>query len=105
MADECCKKHLVENEQAPDKFGAGCKQEPYNDIGSHEHDKIMSRTRGKMMEIGMGPNGGGLVPANPFASLAQAGYMHANPEILGKKGLLEWDESSKGRKIPKHVKK
>lgn len=104
-ADHCSKtKHLCENDPAPDKFGAGVKQEKYNELGSREHDKIKSRTTGKMCEIGLGPNGAGLVPANPFASLAQAGMMHANPEILGKKGLLEWDSASKGRKIPKHVK-
>jgi hypothetical protein len=31
--------------------------------------------------------------------------MHTHPGILGKKGLAEWDAASKGRKIPKHVKK
>ncbi len=78
-----------------------------------EHSKIVSRTRGVSMEIAVGPHGtsqkegefGGLVSSNPFASLAQAGYMHTHPEILGKKGLSEWDAASKGRKIPKHVKK
>lgn len=68
-----------------------------------EHDKIISRTTGREHEISMGMHGDGLVPANPFASLAQAGYMHTHPEILGKKGLAEWDASTKGRHLPKHV--
>jgi hypothetical protein len=103
--DHCSKtKHLVENEQAPDKFGAGCKQEKYNELGSREHDKIVSRTTGRTREISMGMHGAGLVPRNPFASLAQAGYMHSHPEILGKKGLAEWDTATKGKKLPKHVK-
>ena len=82
-------------------------------MSTPEHMKVCSRTRGVMLEIGVGPHGtstkdnavGGLVSKNPFASLAQAGYMHANPSILGKKGLKEWDNASRGRKIPKHVKK
>ena len=52
----------------------------------------------------MGMHGDGLVPKNPFASLAQAGYMHEHPEILGKKGLAEWDQASKGKHIPYKVK-
>lgn len=70
----------------------------------HEHDKIKSRTTGKMKEISMGPHGGGLVPKNPFASIAQEGYMHAHPEILSKSGLAEWDSATKGKKLPKKVK-
>lgn len=70
-----------------------------------EHEKIQSRTTGKMHEIGFGPLPGGLVPSNPFASLAQAGYMHSHPEILGKSGLKEWDKATKGKSLPKHVKK
>lgn len=70
-----------------------------------EHDKLRSRTTGKLMEISMGPNGGGLVPANPFASLAQEGYLHAHPEKLGAKKLAEFDRETKGMKLPKHVKK
>jgi len=30
--------------------------------------------------------------------------MHANPEVLGKKGLAEWDAASKGQHVPEHVK-
>jgi len=70
----------------------------------HEHDRVQSRLGGKSREISMGPHGGELVPANPFASLAQAGYMHSHPEILGKKDLAHWDAESKGRKVPEHVK-
>jgi len=81
-------------------------------MDTKEHDKIVSRTRGVKLEIGVGPHGasqkegeyGGLVSANPFASLAQAGYMHSHPEILGKKGLAEWDASTKGKSLPKKVK-
>jgi hypothetical protein len=42
----------------------------------------------------------------PFESTAQQGYMHAHPEILGKKGLHEWDEATKGHysSLPTHVK-
>lgn len=41
----------------------------------------------------------------PFKSAAQQGYLHAHPEILGKKGLREWDEATKGKyeKLPEHV--
>jgi hypothetical protein len=41
----------------------------------------------------------------PFKSQAQAGYMHSHPEILGKKGLAEWDAATKGKKLPKRAKK
>jgi hypothetical protein len=78
----------------------------------NEHDKVYSRTLRRDLEIGVGMHGtdpkggkGGLVPKNPFASLAQAGYMHSHPEVLGKTALSEWDAASKGRKIPQHVKK
>jgi hypothetical protein len=56
------------------------------------------------MEIGVGPHGGNLVSDNPFASLAQEGFLHAHPEKLGKKGLAEWDAATKGKKLPKRVK-
>jgi hypothetical protein len=73
--------------------------------GIKEHGlHVTSRTTGKRVEVTFGPQGGGLVPKNPFASLAQAGYMHSHPEILGKKGLDEWDSATKGKKLPKHVK-
>ena len=31
--------------------------------------------------------------------------MHSHPGILGKKGLDEWDASTKGRSLPKRIKK
>jgi hypothetical protein len=81
-------------------------------MDTKEHDKIVSRTRGVKLEIAVGPHGasqrdgeyGGLVSNNPFASLAQEGFLHAHPEKLGKKGLAEWDAATKGKKLPKHVK-
>jgi len=40
----------------------------------------------------------------PFVSRAQQGYLHAHPEVLGKKGLAEWDAASKGQhNLPEHV--
>jgi hypothetical protein len=40
----------------------------------------------------------------PFVSKAQQGFMHANPDVLGKKGLAEWDAASKGsHNLPEHV--
>lgn len=42
----------------------------------------------------------------PFVSSAQRGYLHAHPEVLGKKALSEWDAASKGQKsLPEHVHK
>lgn len=64
-----------------------------------EHDKVRSNTTGRLVEIGLGPNSG-LVPANPFASLAQEGYLHAHPEKLGKAKLAEFDAATKGKKLP-----
>ena len=81
----------------------GC-EKPYPNEKMHEHDTVRSRTTGRNLEISMGMNGDGRVPKNPFASLAQAGYMHSHPEILGAKALKEWDTASKGKKLPKHVK-
>jgi hypothetical protein len=78
---------------------------------TNEHDKVYSRTLRRNLEIGNGVHGrgkdsyGGLVPANPFASQAQQGYLHANPEVLGEKKLAEFDTASKGKKLPKRVKK
>jgi hypothetical protein len=75
---------------------------PINQI--HEHDRVQSRLGGKSKEISMGPHGGGLVPSNPFASIAQEGFMHEHPEKLGKAGLAEWDAATKGKHLPQHVK-
>jgi len=74
-------------------------------MSTEEHDTIVSRTRGVKVEIGVGPHGGNLVSNNPFASIAQQGFLHAHPEKLGKKGLAEWDASTKGRSLPYKVKK
>ena len=72
----------------------------------HEHQKIRSRTTGRLLEIGMPPQGAGLVPANPFASQLQAKFAHANPEKFGgKKGLEEWDKSTNFKNLPKRAKK
>ncbi len=74
--------------------------------GIKEHGlHVTSRTTGKSVEVTFGPQGSGLVPANPFASLAQEGYLHAHPEKLGKTALDEWDSATKGKKLPEHVKK
>ncbi|PWT75516.1 MAG: hypothetical protein C5B59_08540 [Bacteroidetes bacterium] len=103
MNKDCDKKaYLKQNEMPKDKFGAEVKQKAPKHTS--EHETIMSRTTGRKHEIQFGPVGGGLVPANPFASLAQAGYMHAHPEVLGKKKLAEFDAATKGKKLPKHVK-
>jgi hypothetical protein len=82
---------------------AGCKCAPYPNKPMTEHQTIRSRTTGRKIEISMGMHGGGLVSKNPFASLAQAGYMHSHPEILGSK-LKEWDAATKGKHLPKRVK-
>jgi hypothetical protein len=74
--------------------------------GIKEHGlHISSRTRPGTTEIAFGPQGGGLVPANPFASLAQEGFLHAHPEKLGPEKLAEFDSATKGKKLPEHVKK
>lgn len=80
-----------------------CECKPYPAPEMSEHDTIRSRTTGRLREISMGMTGS-KVPKNPFASLAQAGYMHTHPDILGKEGLKEWDRSSKGKSIPYKVK-
>lgn len=36
----------------------------------------------------------------PFKSLAQEGYLHAHPGILGKEKLAEFDAATKGKKLP-----
>ncbi|VVB52069.1 Uncharacterised protein [uncultured archaeon] len=42
----------------------------------------------------------------PFVSKSQQGYLHANPEVLGKKALAEWDAASKGsHDLPEHAHK
>jgi hypothetical protein len=78
----------------------GATPTPNPQVYMHEHDKVQSRLGGKAREINMGPHGGGLVPANPFASLAQEGFLHAHPEKLGEKKLAEFDAETKGKKLP-----
>jgi hypothetical protein len=72
---------------------------------TREHDYIISRTTGAAVEVSFGPQCCGNVPANPFASLAQAGYLHSHPEILGKEKLKEFDKASKGQHVPYKVKR
>jgi len=74
--------------------------------GIKEHGlKITSRTTGRVVDVGFGPQGNGLVPKNPFASLLQSRFAHANPEKFGgKQGLEEWDKSTDYKHIPKRVK-
>ena len=44
---------------------------------------------------------------SPFKSQAQAGYFNANKKKLEKQGVNvdEWNNSSKGKKLPKHAPK
>ena len=101
--DETKSDEIAEHGHAPTAEEEAAER-PYPNKPMHEHQKIRSRTTGRLLEIGMPPQGGGLVPKNPFASLAQAGYMHSHPDILGSK-IKEWDAATKGKKLPKHVKK
>lgn len=39
----------------------------------------------------------------PFLSKAQQGYLHANPEVLGKDKLAEWDAATKGKDLPERI--
>jgi hypothetical protein len=71
----------------------------------NEHDTVRSRTTGRKIEISMGPQPDGMVPKNPFASLAQEGFLHEHPEKLGAKKLAEFDAATKGKHLPEHVKK
>lgn len=43
----------------------------------------------------------------PYKSRAQAAYFHEHAKELEKQGvnISEWDATSKGKKLPKHVKK
>lgn len=40
----------------------------------------------------------------PFKSIAQQHYLHAHPDILGKK-IDEWDKATDFNSLPKHVSK
>ena len=41
----------------------------------------------------------------PFVSQAQAGWAHTHPDEFGRKNLKEWDAATKGKTLPKRVKK
>lgn len=43
----------------------------------------------------------------PYKSLAQAAYFHTHKKMLEKEGVDvgEWDRASKGKKLPKRIKK
>jgi hypothetical protein len=80
-------------------------------MDTKEHDKVYSRTLRRDVEINVGMHGrgtedyGGLVPANPFVSQAQEGWAHMHPEKFGKANLAHWDAETKGKHLPKKVKK
>jgi hypothetical protein len=96
--EQACETH--ENREAADARSS------HPGEGILEHGlHISSRTRPGIVEVTFGPQGGGLVPANPFASLAQEGFLHSHPEKLGAKKLAEFDRATKGRSLPKRVKK
>jgi hypothetical protein len=87
-----------------DLCSGACRQEnPQTYV--KEHQLIPSHLGGKSREVSFGPLPGGLVPANPFASLAQQGFLHSHPEKLGTKKLAEFDAATKGKSLPEHVKK
>jgi hypothetical protein len=82
-------------------------------LDTPEHTKVYSRTLARDVEIGVGIHGtspdadarGGLCPKNPFVSQAQAGWAHTHPDQFGRKNLKEWDAATKGKHLPKRVKK
>ena len=44
--------------------------------------------------------------SKPYVSQAQAGFFHTNPEKVGGASVVkEWDQATKGKHLPKHVKK
>ncbi len=73
-----------------------------------EHQVIHSRTTGLPVEIEFGPQPGGMVPKNPFASKAQQRFMFA-AEARGdvKKGTAErWaKETPSIKSLPERKKK
>ena len=71
----------------------------------HEHDFLISRIDGCPRKVKFSPPGCNLVPSNPFASLKQNAYMHMHPEILGKKGLKEWESKTDYSNLPEKVRK
>lgn len=74
-------------------------------MATSEHDTIQSRISRRPIEIQFGPQPDGKVPRNPFASQAQAGYLHSHPDILGPSKLKEFDNATRGKSLPKRVKK
>jgi len=74
-------------------------------MSTEEHDKVVSRTRGVKVEIGVGPHGGNLVSNNPFASILQQKFAYANPSKFGgKAGLKEWSDATDQKHLPKKAK-
>ena len=69
-----------------------------------EHDTLQSKLDLRDHEIHL-PLVSGMVSKNPFLSKAQNSYMHANPSILGKKGLKEWEGATDYKTLPAKVKK
>jgi hypothetical protein len=101
---EAPRKYLKAAPPSTDKFGAGVMQMPQDNY--KEHTKIVSRTTGKKVEVSFGPLGGGLVPANPFASMLQQKFAYANPSKFGgNAGLKEWSDATDQKHLPKKVKK
>lgn len=82
-----------------------CECKPYPAPTYREHDTVTSRITGEKVEIQPAWTGGGYVFRNPFASLAQEGYLHAHPEKLGPEKMAEFDAATKGKKLPKRVKR
>ena len=72
---------------------------------TREHDYLISRTTGAAYEVKFGPLCSGYVPKNPFASQMQEKYLNMHPEKLGPEKLEEFNQASKGLKLPKKVKK
>jgi hypothetical protein len=110
----CCAKSPIEINQEQEKDALAKRHEAHknsNDGGSQagrikEHDTVVSKTTGRTKEIDLGPNDSRQVPANPFASIQQARFLHAHPEKVGGKAkLAEWDKSTDFSRIPRRVKK
>ncbi len=77
-----------------------------NSIYTREHDYVISRINGAAYNVSFGPQPGGLVPANPFASQQQQKFLYAHPEkVGGKKKLEEWSAATDFKHLPKKAKK
>jgi len=82
-------------------------------LDTPEHTKVYSRTLARDVEIGVGIHGtspdadarGGLCPKNPFVSQKQEGWAHTHQAEFGKANLAHWDAATKGKHLPKQVKK